>query len=213
MSRLLIFLSCSCRIHSASSAHVSGLPLKAKEANSHLGQRSLYTTCTLKIPQSLTRRPQSLQTQTQPHTRNQTPNLNTNTNISNRKTPNPNNIHPPDLTLPQSLLAPSQQQHQSQSGTQSNPNANGNAGISLPMSRGETNATANISDQGSSGPGLGLGLGIGLGAGEEYREIKCCFSVTIRRDAWGVPVAIMGQWIVSDLTPFPKARCRVLGRA
>ncbi|WVR05463.1 hypothetical protein IAU60_002479 [Kwoniella sp. DSM 27419] len=33
------------------------------------------------------------------------------------------------------------------------------------------------------------------GAAEEYREIKCCFSVTIRRDAWGVPVAIMGQWI------------------
>lgn len=32
---------------------------------------------------------------------------------------------------------------------------------------------------------------------EKYREIKCCFSVTIRRDAWGVPVAIMGQWIVS----------------
>ena len=32
---------------------------------------------------------------------------------------------------------------------------------------------------------------------EEYREIKCSFSVTIRRDAWGVPVAIMGQWIVS----------------
>ena len=32
---------------------------------------------------------------------------------------------------------------------------------------------------------------------EQYREIKCCFSVTIRRDAWGVPVAIMGQWIVS----------------
>ncbi|CAD6581228.1 MAG: hypothetical protein TREMPRED_002944 [Tremellales sp. Tagirdzhanova-0007] len=30
---------------------------------------------------------------------------------------------------------------------------------------------------------------------EEYREIECCFSVTIRRDAWGVPVAIMGQWI------------------
>ncbi|OXG21591.1 transcriptional regulatory protein [Cryptococcus neoformans Tu401-1] len=31
--------------------------------------------------------------------------------------------------------------------------------------------------------------------GEEYREMKCAFSVTIRRDAWGVPVAIMGQWI------------------
>lgn len=32
---------------------------------------------------------------------------------------------------------------------------------------------------------------------EEYREVRCCFSVTIRRDAWGIPVAIMGQWIVS----------------
>ncbi|WVF72049.1 hypothetical protein IAT40_006861 [Kwoniella sp. CBS 6097] len=30
---------------------------------------------------------------------------------------------------------------------------------------------------------------------DEFREIKCCFSATIRRDAWGVPVAIMGQWI------------------
>nr|XP_018263674.1 transcriptional regulatory protein [Kwoniella dejecticola CBS 10117]OBR85832.1 transcriptional regulatory protein [Kwoniella dejecticola CBS 10117] len=30
---------------------------------------------------------------------------------------------------------------------------------------------------------------------DEFREIKCCFSVTIRRDTWGVPVAIMGQWI------------------
>ncbi|KAK1924921.1 hypothetical protein DB88DRAFT_525546 [Papiliotrema laurentii] len=35
----------------------------------------------------------------------------------------------------------------------------------------------------------------GIMAREEFREIKCCFSVTIRRDAWGVPVAIMGQWI------------------
>ncbi|WWC69308.1 uncharacterized protein I206_103246 [Kwoniella pini CBS 10737] len=30
---------------------------------------------------------------------------------------------------------------------------------------------------------------------DEFREIKCCFSVTIRRDTWGVPVAVMGQWI------------------
>ncbi|WVO14003.1 hypothetical protein L204_101628 [Cryptococcus depauperatus] len=35
----------------------------------------------------------------------------------------------------------------------------------------------------------------GVGVGEEYRKMKCMFSVTIRRDAWGVPVAIMGQWI------------------
>lgn len=42
-------------------------------------------------------------------------------------------------------------------------------------------------------------LSLGNKSGEVYREIKCCFSVTIRRDAWGVPVAIMGQWIVSDI--------------
>lgn len=52
------------------------------------------------------------------------------------------------------------------------------------------------------------GSGMGTAAVESYREIKCCFSVTIRRDAWGVPVAIMGQWIVS---PGP---CRLVeGRA
>ena len=63
-----------------------------------------------------------------------------------------------------------------------------------------------MSDSASSNTGQGGMLF------EEYREIKCCFSVTIRRDAyvnvllraltdarysWGVPVAIMGQWIVS----------------
>lgn len=32
---------------------------------------------------------------------------------------------------------------------------------------------------------------------EEYRVIKTCFSITIRRDRYGIPVAIMGQWIVS----------------
>jgi len=40
--------------------------------------------------------------------------------------------------------------------------------------------------------------GSGVVVQESYREIKCCFSVTIRRDAWGVPVAIMGQWIVGS---------------
>lgn len=44
------------------------------------------------------------------------------------------------------------------------------------------------------------------GAGEVYREIKCCFSVTIRRDAWGVPVAIMGQWIVSSARSPPLSK-------
>lgn len=41
----------------------------------------------------------------------------------------------------------------------------------------------------------GVGSDAGTVVGEEYREMRCAFSVTIRRDAWGVPVAIMGQWI------------------
>lgn len=32
---------------------------------------------------------------------------------------------------------------------------------------------------------------------EEFRVIKTCFSITIRRDRYGIPVAIMGSWIVS----------------
>lgn len=32
---------------------------------------------------------------------------------------------------------------------------------------------------------------------EEYRVIKTSFSMTIRRDRYDIPVAIMGQWIVS----------------
>lgn len=35
---------------------------------------------------------------------------------------------------------------------------------------------------------------------EEYRVIKTCFSITIRRDRYEIPVAIMGQWIVSART-------------
>ncbi|BEJ14700.1 hypothetical protein CspHIS471_0404670 [Cutaneotrichosporon sp. HIS471] len=30
---------------------------------------------------------------------------------------------------------------------------------------------------------------------EEFRVIKTCFSITIRRDRYGIPVAIMGSWI------------------
>ncbi|KAL0254071.1 hypothetical protein I308_101450 [Cryptococcus tetragattii IND107] len=41
----------------------------------------------------------------------------------------------------------------------------------------------------------GVSSDAGTVVGEEYREMRCAFSVTIRRDAWGVPVAIMGQWI------------------
>lgn len=32
---------------------------------------------------------------------------------------------------------------------------------------------------------------------EEYKVIRTCFSMTIRRDRYDIPVAIMGQWIVS----------------
>jgi hypothetical protein len=99
------------------------------------GQRSIYTTTTLKIPQSLTRQSIS-SSQTHPS-------------------------HPPT----------------SQSRP---PDSTGN--IALPAS--------DMSDAGS---------GVIVQERESYREIKCCFSVTIRRDAWGVPVAIMGQWIVSLL--------------
>lgn len=45
----------------------------------------------------------------------------------------------------------------------------------------------------SSGPGGTPGGQIE----EEYRVIKTCFSMTIRRDRYDIPVAIMGQWIVS----------------
>jgi hypothetical protein len=106
-----------------------------------LGQRSIYTTTTLKIPQSLTRHPTTTHHQDPP--------------------PAPNGPNP------------------------SRP----------PVSQGE------VSDTGSA---LGLAL-----PQESYREIKCCFSVTIRRDAWGVPVAIMGQWIVSTGTGSPRNQSEV----
>jgi hypothetical protein len=57
------------------------------------------------------------------------------------------------------------------------------------QSQGHTNGRPPDSDISDAGSGVLVQ--------ESYREIKCCFSVTIRRDAWGVPVAIMGQWIVS----------------
>ncbi|ODN98452.1 transcriptional regulatory protein [Cryptococcus wingfieldii CBS 7118] len=51
----------------------------------------------------------------------------------------------------------------------------------------------------SPGPSEGVDRGVNsIGREEQFREMQCMFSVTIRRDAWGVPVAIMGQWIVSD---------------
>ncbi|TYJ56675.1 hypothetical protein B9479_002605 [Cryptococcus floricola] len=48
----------------------------------------------------------------------------------------------------------------------------------------------------SPGPSEGADRGVNsIGREEEFREMQCMFNVTIRRDAWGVPVAIMGQWI------------------
>ncbi|WVQ71778.1 hypothetical protein IAR50_001319 [Cryptococcus sp. DSM 104548] len=48
---------------------------------------------------------------------------------------------------------------------------------------------------GSPGPSEGGDRVVNSGREEEFREMQCMFNVTIRRDAWGVPVAIMGQWI------------------
>ncbi|ORY24987.1 hypothetical protein BCR39DRAFT_545491 [Naematelia encephala] len=98
------------------------------------GQRSLYTTCTLKVPHTLTRR--------RPHP-STTPGSTSTKAV-------PGSAHVPDLALPQPFI--SQQER---------------GGLS-PLTRRKQ---------------------------EEDNEIKCCFSVTIRRDAWGVPVAIVGQWI------------------
>ncbi|WWC89876.1 uncharacterized protein L201_004804 [Kwoniella dendrophila CBS 6074] len=104
-------------------------------------QRSMYISCTLHIPLSLTRyKPRHTSSSTGP-----TP--------SQSKSAHP---LPPysssDLTLPQSYL------------------------------NNHHDITMNSSDN-------------ALSTEDEFREIKCCFSVTIRRDTWGVPVAIMGQWI------------------
>ncbi|BEI83880.1 hypothetical protein CcaverHIS002_0404840 [Cutaneotrichosporon cavernicola] len=44
------------------------------------------------------------------------------------------------------------------------------------------------SNSGPSGPQHGT-------IEEEFRVIKTCFSITIRRDRYGIPVAIMGSWI------------------
>ncbi|RSH93990.1 hypothetical protein EHS25_006643 [Saitozyma podzolica] len=107
------------------------------------GQRSLYTSCTLKIPSSLSRLPRR-----QPFA--------TPSQAVKAAAPAPPLVVP-DLSLPGPLIPPV-------SGTTGFPVAHDTA-----------------SDHSA--------------AVETFREIKCCFSVTIRRDAWGVPVAIMGQWI------------------
>jgi len=61
--------------------------------------------------------------------------------------------------------------------------------------------TSNISTGGlNTGFGFGSGLGSGSGSnalvtrGEES-FIRCCFSFTIRRDAWGIPTMIVGNFI------------------
>ncbi|BEI91661.1 uncharacterized protein CcaverHIS019_0404810 [Cutaneotrichosporon cavernicola] len=48
------------------------------------------------------------------------------------------------------------------------------------------------SNSGPSGPQHGT-------IEEEFRVIKTCFSITIRRDRYGIPVAIMGSWITSEV--------------
>jgi hypothetical protein len=59
--------------------------------------------------------------------------------------------------------------------------------LSLPAS-----LTMSSSTPGPSGPQHGT-------IEEEFRVIKTCFSITIRRDRYGIPVAIMGSWIVSEV--------------
>ncbi|WRT67288.1 uncharacterized protein IL334_004255 [Kwoniella shivajii] len=104
-------------------------------------QRSMYISCTLHIPISLTKlKPRRIPMSSSSNTH--TPTLQQHSK-SAQSIP-----FTPDLTLPQSVLY-----------------NDGN------MSMSEN------------------------GFLEEFRELKCCFSVTIRRDTWGVPVAIMGQWI------------------
>lgn len=129
-----------------------------------LGQRSLYISCTLKIPSSLTRLPPRQPFATPPIF-----------GLSKTAAPPPP-LHPiglvPDLSLPQSLI----------SSATNAPQAHSTGDVPGPT-------------PGDGTPNLGS-----TRSGEVYREIKCCFSVTIRRDAWGVPVAIMGQWIVSTHT-------------
>lgn len=98
------------------------------------GQRSMYTTCTLKIPHSLIRHRPRL---------NATPMWRKENGVAGLEAQ-----RMPDLSLPASAQ-----------------------GV-------ESSATQSLDK-------------------ERFTETKCSFSVTIRRDAWGVPVAIMGQWIVS----------------
>jgi len=94
------------------------------------GQRALYTSCTLKVPMSLTRRREPRYTGT-PHSN------------AAKSALLEGQAPIPDLALPQPLMT--------------------NAGV--------------MSDTASSDTGHG-----GMVA-EDYREIKCSFSVTIRRDA------------------------------
>ncbi|RXK35142.1 hypothetical protein M231_07590 [Tremella mesenterica] len=111
------------------------------------GQRALYLSITLKIPQSLTRR--------RPSPKTFTPSL-------PPPRPAPSNPLPPDFSLPGAALDHIPSNHL------------GGVGVHQLI---------------SGGPGSDSGWM------EQYNIIKCCFSATIRRDAWGVPVAIMGQFI------------------
>jgi hypothetical protein len=103
----------------------------SRPADTRTGQRSLYTSCTLKIPSSLSRLPRR-----QPFA--------TPSQAAKAAAPAPPLVVP-DLSLPGPLIPP----------------ASGTTGFPV--------AHETASDHGA--------------AVETFREIKCCFSVTIRRDA------------------------------
>lgn len=82
--------------------------------------------------------------------------------------------------------------------------------LTLPQALSAIHASSGAGGGGGGGGGASSGAdGGGAGSGphapphgrphppgdEEYRIIKTCFSVTIRRDRYEIPVAIMGQWI------------------
>ena len=186
----------------------------------HTGQRSLYISCTLRIPTSLTRLPPRLPYATPtllaaPKTAASGPAIGAGAGAGASAG---RSMSIPDLQLPQSLVqtangtsAPSAVD--SGNATPSQGEANGGAAM---VATGEVNTNANAAPSvsvsvpppaaaASAATTLSRARGTG-GAGakkETHREIKCCFSVTIRRDAWGVPVAIMGQWIVRAPLPLP----------
>lgn len=66
--------------------------------------------------------------------------------------------------------------------------------IRSPLQGSET-ALPTMSGFGQSMSASASGQGQGQIVPVEYRIVKCCFSFTIRRDSWGIPIALIGNWI------------------